>query len=70
MSQPIPDASDPAKSAQDCGAARREGELTLAHIREALQGLEYGEISIVVQDGVVIQIERLERKRLKRRRGG
>jgi len=49
---------------------RRDEEQTLAHVREALKGLQYGEISIVVQDGVVIQVERLERKRLQRRRNG
>lgn len=48
---------------------RRDVEQTLAHVRDALRGLQYGEISIVVQDGVVIQIERLERTRLQRRRG-
>lgn len=41
----------------------------LQYIREALRGLEYGEVSVVVQDGLVIQIERTERKRLRRRTG-
>lgn len=43
--------------------ANREQEL--AQIREALVGLRYGEISIVVQDGVVVQIERTEKRRLR-----
>lgn len=54
----------------DSASPRGDEELTLAHVREALKGLQYGEISIVVQDGVVIQVERLERKRLQRRRHG
>ena len=37
----------------------------LDHIRDALRGLRFGLVSIVVQDGVVIQIERTERKRLR-----
>lgn len=45
-------------------------EQALVHIREALRGLEYGALSIIVQDGVVIQIERTERKRLRTKRGG
>jgi hypothetical protein len=45
-------------------------EQTLEHIREALRGLDFGEVSIVVQDGVVIQIERTQRKRLRKKRGG
>ncbi len=38
----------------------------IEQIRQALAGLQFGTVSIVVQDGVVIQIERTERKRLKR----
>ncbi len=40
----------------------------LEHIREALRDLKFGEVTITVQDGVVIQIERLERIRLRRTR--
>jgi hypothetical protein len=36
----------------------------LASIRQALVGLRYGVVSIIVQDGVVVQIERTERSRL------
>ena len=38
----------------------------LAQVRQALAGLQYGQIAITVQDGVVIQIERIERVRLNR----
>lgn len=34
-------------------------------IREALRGLRFGQVTIIVQDGVLIQIDRLERRRLK-----
>lgn len=37
------------------------------HIREALRELRYGQVAIVVQDGVIVQIERLERRRLSAR---
>ena len=36
----------------------------LASIRQALNGLRYGVVSVIVQDGVVVQIERTERNRL------
>jgi hypothetical protein len=36
-------------------------------IRGALRGLRYGTVTAVVQDGVVIQVERTERIRLERR---
>ncbi|MFN4261058.1 MAG: YezD family protein [Gemmataceae bacterium] len=35
------------------------------HIRDALRGLRYGEVTVIVQDGLVIQIERTEKKRLR-----
>lgn len=33
-------------------------------IQEALRGLRYGQVTIIVQDGKVVQIDRTERKRL------
>jgi len=41
-----------------------EAESALAHIEKALRGLRFGEVRVIVQDGVVVQIERTERKRL------
>lgn len=38
----------------------------LEHVRQALSGLQYGEVSVVVQDGVVVQVERIERRRFRR----
>jgi hypothetical protein len=34
-------------------------------IRRALRGLRYGQIVVIVQDGVVVQVDRTERKRLR-----
>jgi hypothetical protein len=45
----------------------RDDPQALEHIRHALRGLRYGEVTVVVQDGVVVQVERLERKRLERK---
>ena len=42
------------------------GDPVLAQIIKTLQGLRYGVVSIVVQDGVVVQIERTEKHRLRR----
>lgn len=48
-----------------------EGELPpdreqeLLQIREALRSLRFGSVNIVVQDGVVVQIDRTERRRLR-----
>jgi len=38
----------------------------LDHIAQSLRGLRFGEVTVIVQDGVVVQIERTERKRLDR----
>jgi len=65
--------SDPTHDFDERPSARNpssELEQALVHIREALRGLEFGVLSIIVQDGVVIQIDRTERKRLRKRSGG
>jgi hypothetical protein len=33
---------------------------------DALRGLQFGSVTLVVQDGVIVQVERLEKKRLAR----
>ena len=40
---------------------------TLDRIQVALRGLRYGTVTAVVQDGVVVQIERTEKIRVERR---
>lgn len=42
---------------------RREQELQ--QIRDALRGLRFGSVNVVVQDGVVVQIDRTEKRRLR-----
>jgi hypothetical protein len=42
------------------------GDPVIVQILKTLQGLRYGVVSIVVQDGVVVQIERTEKHRLRR----
>jgi hypothetical protein len=37
----------------------------LEAVRRALRGLRYGQIVVIVQDGVVVQVDRTERKRLR-----
>jgi hypothetical protein len=44
----------------------RQLEPAIEHVRQALVGLQFGEVSIIVQDGVVVQVERIERKRFRR----
>ena len=35
-------------------------------VLEALRGLQFGSVTLIVQDGVIVQVERLEKKRLAR----
>ncbi len=39
----------------------------LEEVRDALRGLRFGQVSIVVQDGIVVQIDRMERRRIQKR---
>ena len=38
----------------------------LARISAALRGLRYGTVTVVVQDGIVVQVERTEKFRLEK----
>ena len=46
----------------------RSGYDGLERITAALRGLRYGTVTAVVQDGVVVQVERTEKIRLEKRR--
>lgn len=39
---------------------------TWQHLENALRDLQFGSITLIVQDGVVVQVERTERKRYQR----
>ena len=48
---------------QPAPAADVDVEVAFEQIRQALRGLRYGDVTVTVQDGVVVQIERTERRR-------
>jgi hypothetical protein len=62
------DSDKPAPSDSNPSLTRleRQRRQALTQIEEALQGLRFGQVTITVQDGVVVQIDRLERTRLQR----
>jgi hypothetical protein len=45
----------------------RRASWALMQIQNALRGLQYGQVCVTVQDGVVVQVERTERHRFQRR---
>lgn len=47
-------------------AAAGAADPALDYVRQALAGLQFGQVAIIVQDGVVVQVERTERKRFRR----
>jgi hypothetical protein len=53
-------------SAHGRAAAGPGDDATLSRIGEALRGLRYGSVLTIVQDGVVVQIERTEKTRFSR----
>ncbi|MES2302060.1 MAG: YezD family protein [Pseudomonadota bacterium] len=53
---------DQASSGQD---GERQIEDSIASVREALTGLRYGNVSLTVHEGRVVQIDVTEKRRLK-----
>jgi hypothetical protein len=50
-------------SQESTAEARREQEWQ--QIRDALRNLRFGSVNIIVQDGVIVQIDRTEKRRLR-----
>ena len=50
------------------GDGAEERDETLERVQAALRGLRFGTVTVVIQDGVVVQIERMEKIRLDTRR--
>ena len=53
--------------ARESPAPDREISSALQQVEHALRGLQFGTVTVIVQDGVPIQVERTEKRRLKRR---
>lgn len=51
-------------AADDSEPSARQAE-ALAHIYEAVRGLRHGVVQVIIQDGVVVQIDRTEKQRLR-----
>jgi hypothetical protein len=45
------------------GHVEPEAGSALQHVEEALRGLRFGTVTIVVHDGAIVQVERTEKKR-------
>jgi hypothetical protein len=50
-------------------STRRE-ELALRAVRDAIRGIKHGTVTLLVQDGIVIQLDRTEKTRMDYTRTG
>lgn len=57
--------NNPSRDPPDESAERGVSEGSISHVQRALKGLRYGTVTIIVQDGVVVQIDRTEKTRLR-----
>ena len=58
--------TEPVANQQDsCPERGAAADGALHQIRDSLRGLRFGSVNIIVQDGVVIQIDRTEKRRLR-----
>ena len=54
-----------AKSSGTTQSTQAPVETVVESIRAAITGIRFGEVRVIIQDGVVIQIDRLEKNRLR-----
>jgi len=64
MSHKPPDTPHQAPATITTPEPNGNGDAALARIGDALRGLRYGSVLAIVQDGIVVQIERTEKTRL------
>lgn len=57
---------DSAESMASIDGRIESEETVLSQVRESLRNLRFGHVQIIVQDGVVVQIDRLEKRRISR----
>jgi hypothetical protein len=56
---------DQSENSENNGRLEREVQIDLDQIRQALEGLRYGQVTIVIHDGAVVQIDRTEKRRFR-----
>jgi hypothetical protein len=62
--------SDPVSQQHNAGLAEQAStaDEAINQIRDSLRGLRFGSVNIIVQDGVIIQIDRTEKRRIRNSR--
>ena len=57
----------PSWASSDSGASPADDGpsiAVLAQVSDAMRGLKFGQVTLIIQDGIVVQIDRLEKHRL------
>jgi hypothetical protein len=65
VSMSIKRSSPESDQGTDCSTAVPSPDSVLDQIRLAIKGIRYGEIRVIIQDHVIVQIERVEKQRLR-----
>jgi len=66
---PFPQFADITAARESTGGVMDDHFNELDAIKDALKSLTFGGINVIVQDGVIIQIDRTEKRRLRRKPG-
>ncbi len=61
----MPDIARPTQHVERALPSRPAVNVDLDRVRRAVSGIRYGEVRVIIQDGVIVQIERIEKERLR-----
>ncbi len=61
----MPNNARPIKHDEQAHPACRATDLDLDRVRRAVTGIRYGEVRVIIQEGIIVQIERIEKQRLR-----
>jgi hypothetical protein len=59
------DSTNPSRDPPADAPEATQQDRSLGHVQRALRNLRFGTVTIIVQDGVVVQIDRTEKTRLR-----
>lgn len=70
LSSSIAPAESPRRRSESASTAKsrsqREPWRALDHVQAALVGMQFGQVTVIVQDGLIVQVERTEKTRIGR----
>ncbi len=61
----MPNNARPTKHDEEALPSCRAADLDLDRVRKAVTGIRYGEVRVIIHEGIIVQIERIEKQRLR-----